>query len=187
MTGYEALHVGAAWIDLSARGKIRVTGEDRARLLHAMSTNHVQNLAAGDGLYAFFLNSVGRILADAYIYNLGDSLLIDTEPETGEKLMEHLDKFIIADDATLDNETERWALIAIEGPNSVEYLGELGTPAPEKQFSIAKWNDAWVARTASTGPEGVRVFIPVNAKDAFLARLEIPQATDAEVRLVRLE
>ena len=35
MTGYEALHEGAARLDLSSRGKIRVTGEDRARLLHA--------------------------------------------------------------------------------------------------------------------------------------------------------
>ena len=62
MTGYEGLRTGAAWIDVSRRGKIRVTGEDRARLLHAMSTNDVKNLAAGDGLYAFFLNDKGRIL-----------------------------------------------------------------------------------------------------------------------------
>ena len=54
MNGYEGLHTASAWIDLSARGKIRVTGEDRARLLHAMSTNHVQELAAGEGLYTFF-------------------------------------------------------------------------------------------------------------------------------------
>ena len=32
----------AAWLDLSARGRLRVTGEDRARLLHAMTTNQVQ-------------------------------------------------------------------------------------------------------------------------------------------------
>src|SRR5882757_2151295 len=98
MNGYQGLRTASAWIDLSARGKIRVTGEDRARLLHAMSTNHVQELATGEGLYTFFLNDKGRVLADAYVYNLGESLLLDTEPETAASLMAHLDKFIIADD-----------------------------------------------------------------------------------------
>src|ERR1700722_17400676 len=102
MTGYEALRADAAWIDLSKRGKIRVTGEDRARLLHGMCTNHVQGLMPGEGLYAFFLTAQGKIIADACIYHLGDSLLLDTEPETTLKLIGHLDKFIIADDVTLE-------------------------------------------------------------------------------------
>jgi glycine cleavage system aminomethyltransferase T len=38
MNGYEALRESAAWIDLSARGKICVNGDDRARLLYAITT-----------------------------------------------------------------------------------------------------------------------------------------------------
>ena len=64
MRGYQALREKAAWIDLSARGKIVARGEDRARLLHAMTTNHVQQLEPGGGCYAFFLNAQGRILGD---------------------------------------------------------------------------------------------------------------------------
>ena len=60
--GYEALTNSAALLDLSSRGRIRVTGEDRARLLHAMTTNHVQQMKPGDGLYAFFLNAQGPAL-----------------------------------------------------------------------------------------------------------------------------
>jgi aminomethyltransferase len=44
VNGYEALRESAAWIDLSARGKIRLGGYDRARLLHAITTNHIQQL-----------------------------------------------------------------------------------------------------------------------------------------------
>jgi folate-binding Fe-S cluster repair protein YgfZ len=36
--GYQALHEGAAYLDLSHRGKIFATGKDRARFLHAMTT-----------------------------------------------------------------------------------------------------------------------------------------------------
>ena len=64
MNGYEALRESAAWIDLSARGKIRVNGVDRARLLHALTTNHIQQLTPGADCYVFFLNALGRVLAD---------------------------------------------------------------------------------------------------------------------------
>ncbi len=187
MTGYEALRTSAAWIDLSARGKIRVTGEDRARLLHAMSTNHVAGLQSDSGLYTFFLTAQGRILADAYVYNLGETILLDTEPEAGGKLGEHLDKYIIADDVTLEDETAHWAEIALEGPTSLDVARELGIAVPERLYSLAHWNDGFSVRIASTVPTGVRLFLPAPQKNDLVARLPVPQATDAEARLVRLE
>src|SRR6202451_4882369 len=95
--GYEALTASAALVDLSRRGKIRVTGEDRARLLHAMTTNHVEQMQPGDCIYAFFLNAQGRILADAYVLCFEDHFLLDTAPEPREPLLAHLDHYIIAD------------------------------------------------------------------------------------------
>ncbi len=129
--GYQALREHAAWIDLSRRGKIRVTGEDRARLLHAMTTNHVEGLKPGEGCYAFFLNAQGRILGDANVLCFEDHILLDTEPETRHKLFEHLDRYIIADDATIEDATERLATIAVEGPESAAILGKLGAPLPD--------------------------------------------------------
>ena len=127
-SGYSALREHAAWIDLSARGKIRVSGEDRARLLHAMTTNHVEGLKPGEGCYTFFLNAQGRILGDANLLCFDDHILIDTEPETRQKLYEHLDRYIIADDATLEDATDRIVTIAIEGPEAAEVLAKLGAP-----------------------------------------------------------
>lgn len=190
MSGYEALRTTAAWIDLSDRGKIRVTGEDRARLLHAMSTNDVQNLAPGDGIYAFFLTAVGRILADAFIYNLGDSLLLDTEPETSVKLAEHLDKYIIADDATLENETEQWACIGIEGPGAMETASQLGISVAERAYAVREWANGFTAHISSTSAVGFRVFAPMASKSELLEKLNaagLPQASAAEARLVRIE
>ena len=78
--GYEALRSGAAWLDLSGRGKIKATGEDRARLLHAMTTNHVEQLTPGTGCYAYFLSAQGRILGDVNLLCRPDHFLLDTEP-----------------------------------------------------------------------------------------------------------
>ncbi len=190
MNGYEALRNAAASIDLSSRGKIRVEGEDRARLLHAMSTNHVQQLAPEQGLYAFFLNDKGRILADAFIYNLGETLLLDTEPEVAVSLFSHLDRFIIADDVTLEDETASLAAIGLEGPKSLGIAGQLGIPVSETKFGVKKFGNGFTARVTATGAEGLRIFVPAAKKDELLERLEssgTPLANPDEVRTVRLE
>lgn len=190
MTGYEALRQSAAWIDLSARGKIRVTGKDRARFLHAMSTNDVKNLALGNGLYAFFLDNKGRILVDTYIYNFGESLFLDTEPETGGKLRDHLNKYIIADDVHLRDETSEWAAIGLEGPTSIVAAVELGVSAPDNEYAIRDYGSGFAAHMASTGARGIRIFLPTAEKDQFIHRLNaagIPQADAEEARTVRIE
>ncbi len=190
MSGYEALRERAAWIDLSGRGKIRVIGEDRARLLHAMSTNDIKDLAAGEGVYAFFLTALGRIVADAYIYNFGESLFLDTEPETGDKLREHLDKYIIADDATLEDETAQWAAVGLEGPDFREPAMALGVSVPRKKFSVVQWGSGFVANVASSGPQGIRIFVPAQEKESLVQHLTaagVSSATPQEARLVRLE
>ena len=190
MNSYEALRSGAAWIDLSARGKIRVEGEDRARLLHAMSTNDVKDLSAGHGLYAFFLNDKGRILADANIYNLGETLFLDTEPETAQKLYDHLDRYIIADDATLEDLTQTWAAIGLEGPTSIRTATALGLPVPAAPQSVDLIDGGFVARTTATGGEGVRLFCPAEWKTSWTDKLieaGVQQASSDEVRVVRLE
>ena len=118
MIGYEALRNHSAWVDLSARGKIKITGEDRARLLHAMTTNHIQEMQPGDCRYAFFLNAQGRILSDVWIVCREDHFLLITEPETRQKIYDHLDQYIIADDAQVEDVSDQWRLISIEGPEA---------------------------------------------------------------------
>jgi len=186
--GYRALREHAAWIDLSGRGKIRLTGEDRARLLHAMCSQDVANMQPGEGAYAFFLNAQGRILADANIFCFEDSFLLDTEPETARKVFEHLDRYIIADDVTLADETEATATVAIEGPEAEGALRELGAALPEHDGSTAFWDGRIVAKVSSTGEPGYFVFLAASARDRLIAELGgLPQADGAEARAVRIE
>jgi len=190
MKGYEALRSAAAWLDLSGRGKIRLTGEDRARLLHAMTTNHIQQLTTGTGCYAFFLNDKGCILSDANILCRPDHLLLDLEPEAREKIYQHLDHFIIADDVTLEDATPQLATIAVEGPKAAEVLQQAGAPIPEAEYSTIEWGSRVVARLNSTGSLGFFIFAPVAEKSELVAQIEAAGAVaaDAEAfRVVRLE
>ncbi len=172
--GYQALREHAAWIDLSGRGKIRVTGEDRARLLHAMTTNDVQGLKPGEDRYAFFLNAQGRILADVNILCLEDHFLLDTEPETRQKIYEHLDRYIIADDVTLEDATDRLATISIEGPESARVIEKL-EPSPS----------VIVRHLNTTGSGG---FFLIGPAEEIKSRVRgLPEASSDDARIVRIE
>ncbi len=170
--GYDALRNGAALIDLSGRGRIRVTGEDRARLLHAMTTNHVQQMKPGDGLYTFFLDSQGHILADACILCFEDHFLLDTAPETRQTVYEHLDRYIIADDVTLEDITEQTFCLGLEGPKAAEAAAEAGVEAPHQRFSHVDWGDLTVAVISFTGAPGVRIYGPARDKEEAVAKIE---------------
>jgi folate-binding protein YgfZ len=190
MKGYAALRESAAWLDLSGRGKIRLTGEDRARLLHAMTTNHVQQLKPGQGCYAFFLTAQGRILADANILCREEDFLLDVQPELREKLYQHLDKFIIADDVTLEDLTDQFPTIAIEGPASEDVLRRLGAPVPGAAYSNEAWGSSLVVRASYTGGPGFLTFVSAGERDTIVAAIEEAGATQADAEaadIVRLE
>ena len=188
--GYKALRAHAGWLDLSARGKIRVAGDDRARLLHAMTTNHVNQLTPGGGCYAFFLNAQGRILGDVNLFCFEDHFLLDTEPETRLKLYEHLDRYIIADDVTLADETDRVATISVEGPEAAAVLAKLGAPVPETLYATASWGARTVAHVDSTGMGGFFIFTSIDDKPRLIADLEgagAVAATHEDATIVRIE
>lgn len=188
--GYVSLREQAAWLDLSARGRIAARGEDRARLLHAMSTNLVEGLQPGEGCYAFFLNAQGRILGDANLLCAADHILIDTEPETAVSLATHIDKHIIADDVTLEDVRARTCAIGIEGPRAADVLAALGAPAPLSALAHQCWGSRLVATLSASGQPGCRIIAPAGEKDALIAELESARAAAASpeaVHVVRLE
>ncbi len=179
--GYQALREGVGYLDLSARGRIFASGEDRVRLLHAMTSNDIRRLAPGEGCYAFFLSAQGRVLADANVFILPDRILLDVEPESRHALYQHLDKFIIADDVTLEDASDSLSSIGVEGPGAAEAMAALGAPIPEAPYSHLEWEGGIVARVSFTGEPGFRFFMPAGRMPPFTF-------VDAEsARVVRLE
>ena len=165
-------------------------GEDRARLLHAMTTNHVEGIAEGGGCYAFLLNAQGRILGDVNLFRMADYFLLDTEPETAAKLREHLDHYIIADDVTLEDRTADIATIAVEGPRATDLLAALGAPVPDAACGHLGWEDRTVARVDSTSAGGCFIFLPAGGKVNLICQIEaagIIGASEEDARVVRLE
>src|SRR3954454_19119666 len=95
---FAALRSGAGVFDLGRRAKIVVSGNDRVRWMNGMVTNNIRDLTAGRGSYNFLLNAQGHILADMYIYNRGEYLLVDTDLSQKTAVLQLFDKYIIMDE-----------------------------------------------------------------------------------------
>ena len=128
---FRALLSGCGLYDLSGRAKIAVTGGDRVRWLNGMVSNNVRDLAAGHGVYAFMLNAQGRIQADLYVFQRGDSLLVDTERGQREKILQLFDRYIIADDVEIADISDKIAAIGLTGPESRNVLERAGVRVPD--------------------------------------------------------
>jgi folate-binding protein YgfZ len=188
--GYQALCDGAAWLDLPGRGRIFVRGEDRRRLLHALTTNHIEQLEPGGGCYAFFLNAQGHILSDVNLLCMPDYFLLDTEPETAQKVCTHIDRYIIADDVAFEDATSGLFTLGIEGPRAADVLAKAGAPIPEPAYSHAWWDTRTVMNASSTGATGFLIFVPREEKDAVARQLGSGGAVWADAgaaEVVRLE
>jgi len=191
--GYEALRRGAAWIDLSARGRIAVRGRDRARLLHNLTSNDVKKLSAGFGCYAFVLSPQGRIQADLTLLAFDDYILLDTEPELREKIVGHIRRYIVADQVELEDVTAATCAIALEGPESALVLEKAGGQAPGGDYRHLPWKEAanaTIARISLTGQLGFRIYAAAGGAEEIVHRLSgagAQPATAEDARLVRLE
>jgi folate-binding protein YgfZ len=107
-----------ALIDKNYRSYLSFTGPDRVRYLNAILTNNIKDLAAGQGDVSLLLNPQGHILAEIETYALTDSLFCVSYAMIRARLIEVIDKYIIMDDVTLTDETERYATLALEGPKA---------------------------------------------------------------------
>ena len=132
MTGlepYRAARRGAAFIDLSTRGRIVLTGAERASYLQGLLTNDVAALAPGEGCYSAWLTPQGRMMADMAVVNLGDELLLDVDPSVTETLVDRLRELVFTEDVTVEDRTATWRTLAVHGPESARIVADLVRPA----------------------------------------------------------
>jgi folate-binding protein YgfZ len=134
-----ALAFGVAVHDLGWLRRVAVRGEDRFRWLSGMVTNTVNDLAPNAGAWNLVLNAQGRILGDLHVWREGEELELGLAAHQYQKLLAHLERFIIMDDVELLPETE--TALGLTGPLAAKVLERLELPAlPEPMTSVrASW------------------------------------------------
>jgi aminomethyltransferase len=106
-----------------------------------------------------------------------DHLLMDVEPESRGFLLEHLDRYIIADDVALEDITDSTVEIGVEGVEPPE-----GAP-----YSHTRQGNRVIVRASSTGLPGSRVIAPAAEREAIIRELALPELSPEEARVARME
>lgn len=195
---YQAVKSAAGLLDLSRRGKIRVTGADAKAVLHNILTQDIQVLEPGQGAYAALLNAKGQVLADMNVYVLENEILLDVEEDRDEKTAALIERYIITEDAKTEVVTSAWAHLSLQGPRSAailtdffsgmnfDFSGMAGASlAPAlSRAGLMKTSREWHHREAAwqdvpvqvickthTGETGYDLLIPAKAAPAFTEKL----------------
>jgi folate-binding protein YgfZ len=113
---YQQLRSGGAGIYRSLeRALWKLSGPDRVRYLNGQVTNDVKKLQLGHALYAGVCTGKGKLVGDIWIGAGADALWIDADISLRESLGQRLERYLISDDAALEDVTGQWTLVHLFG------------------------------------------------------------------------
>src|SRR4051794_33942741 len=183
--GYDAARRRAAFIDRSTRGRIVVSGTERASYLQGLLTNDIAALTPGHGCYTAYLTAQGRMIADLFVYELGDVLLLTLTAGVKDVVLAKLDQFIFAEDVQLGDVTATFAQTAVVGPQASRAVAQVVSGVTQEALDALPEHgniraqfaggSAIVARVTDTGEPGFDVFV------------ERPRAAELETALSALD
>ena len=123
MAEYAAVRDGGVGLmDLSARGRISVSGSEAVMFLNGLITNDMKTLDENRWMPAAFPNVQGRLLAAVRVMRKGQDFLLDTDAVTREKVLKLIERFTLAGDFKVADLTEATALISLQGSRAAEIV-----------------------------------------------------------------
>jgi folate-binding protein YgfZ len=156
-----------AWIDRSARVRLDVTGPDRAKFLHNLTTSDVKRLPAGRGCEAFVTSPQGKTLGYVLLHVADDRILLRTDPGGLVHILPHFQKYGLFDEVAWDDASERTFEHHLAGRQSAPLLAALGVSVPaDGELSHATGSFAGCAvsiiRESPTGHAGLTLIGPLD-------------------------
>jgi len=186
---YHLARTAAAIVDRRDRGWVVVSGADRRSYLHGLLTNDITALQAGQGCYAAYLTPQGRMIADLWVYELGDVVLLSMARDIKPAVLTKLDQFIFSEDVQLGDVSETFSATAIVGPRAAAMVaGAIGS-SEELLAALSghgnvrvdfQGQPSIVLRTSDLGEQGFDVLVASEQVTALRERLHAAGAVDAD-------
>jgi folate-binding protein YgfZ len=196
---YDAARRRAALVDRSDRGRIVVSGADRSSYLQGLLTNDIAALSAGSGCYTAYLTAQGRMIADAWVYELGDVILMIVDAGVMSSVLARLDQFIFSEDVRLGDVSGTFTQTGIIGPASAAILEEVtgvaaarldGLPEHGNLRTDVRGAPVIITRTTDAGEPGFDLFAERSGAVSIGAALEragIPALDQETGEAIRVE
>jgi len=157
---------GAGLIDLSARGRILVSGSDAQMFLNGLITNDMKTLTRNSWMPAAFVTVQGRLIAAVRVLHREDGYLIDTEAATRDSVIKLLERFTLAGDFRVTDLSSELTTLSLQGSQAAEIIASvLGTESSDiARYEVSNPrldNDQpiTVIRATNTAEDGFDLFV----------------------------
>ncbi|MGX1504521.1 UNVERIFIED_CONTAM: folate-binding protein YgfZ [Streptomyces graminofaciens] len=111
---------GKGFVDLSHRGVVTVSGEERLSWLHLLLTQHVTDLSPGQATEALILSAHGHIEHALYLVDDGETVWAHVEPGTREALIGYLESMKFFYKAEVADRTDDFAVVHLPAGSIAE-------------------------------------------------------------------
>ncbi|RIH85858.1 Aminomethyltransferase [Meiothermus luteus] len=163
---HRAVREGAGMFDVSHMGEFWVRGPGALPFLQYVTLNDVARLRVGRAQYSMLPGARGGVVDDIYLYRTAENeYLMVVNAANVEKDWAYLSALAEGFEVELENASDFFALIAVQGPQAVAMLQKLTDTdllSPKKNDTfMGKLAGKWVrfARTGYTGEDGYEVFV----------------------------
>lgn len=162
---HEAVRTKAGLFDVSHMGEVLVSGEGALPFLQKLVTNDVAKLVDGQAQYTAMCYEDGGTIDDLLIYKRGENdYLLVVNASNIEKDVSWMRKQA-NEDVQIDNQSENWALLALQGPKAETILQRL-TDEPLSEIRFFRFKDnvdiagekTLLSRTGYTGENGFEIY-----------------------------
>jgi len=174
---FEALCRGAGLVDLTFRVRAVVTGDDRASFLQNMLTNDVRALKPGQGCKALKLDVRGRIESKVDVLCREHQLWCDLDPGPAPHVLPALREHVIAEDVTIQEASERYSVLSVQGPRARDVLTAAGLDASgldgvlDHRTVDVDGLPVWLVHRDHTGEDGIDLWVPRGAEPLVWSRV----------------
>ena len=134
-----------------------------------MLTNDIEAVKPGAGCYTAYLTAQGRMIADLWLYELGDLILLSLAGDLRATVMARLDQFIFSEDVQLGDVSDEFAQVGVVGPSAAQMVAELLDDAPPVPLATLPEHGnlrtriagsaAIVTRVTDTGEPGFDLYV----------------------------
>ena len=167
---HKAVREDVGMFDVSHMGEFTVKGKDALNLLQHITSNDVSALFDGKIQYSCMPNGKGGIVDDLLVYRKSEQdYLLVVNAGNKEKDWNWINSIASEKryDVDLENESDKWSLIALQGPNATEKLRPLISnedPGDLKYYTFFETevlgHNCIVSATGYTGAGGYEIYMP---------------------------
>jgi len=179
-----AVRTAAGIFDVSHMGDIRLAGPQALAAVQHISMNDAAKLAIGQAQYSALLYPQGTFVDDVIVHRLGeDEYLLVINAGTREKDFNWVRDNTRQFDCAVENLSDDFTQIAIQGPKAVDTLQKLTDSDLSKvkfywvtRGSVCGLPNILIARTGYTAEDGFEIYIPSDESTSARVWREILEA-----------